>query len=547
MVGTFVDLLPKEDEFWSNPEQEIEEEDSLKYLFQVMRDQGVTQDTLVIMLQCMYFTEYGVYLVTTPMHKRGVSSDDDLVEIDNYSINSQMFGGSANFNKVDFSGYFKGLVDSGRTVKVEPGTIVFSAVNSAQFLTNLANTGKTHATFFARVWSGIFGDIFEGISYTVLADYIKEIGGTNFNNFMYNWGFHRNNAYYLQTLTISTPTTMGRATLVKQFFEPVEKNKSQVSKYMTQFAELLTLVGVDEEVAKSYTTEIFANKLDNGFFTVPQRNIHLVMQMLINNLLTDINEPEFFGGLLHINKLLETKYYTKQLQTTYVSYDKVKHSFSKVYGSNPFNKATFSLNTRLLIPDEIWYDEEFDKQFVTNADMVLLLVALFKKVDINDLKNYIEGNIQKNEIKSVKQGDYQSYLDYLKPQEVDVVINDDLFDNPVKKAVTKCCNAVKQTVVSNDTRDTMETDFVKKVIFKAIPQLRESNVSIDKVRKQYVTYKAGEIKFDWEKIKSGVFPTTKDNKLATVKENLKRKTLVFNSQWEPEQYILDLLAYLLEY
>jgi len=436
MVGTFVDLLPKEDEFWSNPEQEIERKESLKYLFQVMRDQEITQDTLVIMLQCMYFTEYGVYLVTTPMHKRGASSDDDLVQIDNYSVNSQMFGGSANFNKVDFSDYFKGLVDSGRTVKVEAGTIVFSALNSAQFLTNLANTGKTHATLFARVWSGIFGDIFEGISYTVLADYIKEIGGTNFNRFMYDWGFHRNNAYYLQTPTLSIPATMGRATLVKQFFEPVEQNKAQVSKYMTQFAELLTVVGVDEEVAKSYTTEIFASKLDNGFFTVPQRNIHLVMQMLINNLLTDIDVTKISGGLLHINSLLETKYYTEQLQTTYVPYDKVKHSFSKVYGSNTFNKATFNLNTRLLIPDDIWYDEEFDKQFVTNADMVLLLVALFKKVDIYDLKGYIEGNIQqKNEIRSVKQDDYQSYLDYLYPQTVEAVINDDLFDSPVVKGI----------------------------------------------------------------------------------------------------------------
>jgi len=202
MVNVFMYLLPEDDNngFWSNPEQEIEEENSLRYLFQVMRDQEVTIDTLVIMLQCMYFTKYGVYLVTTPMHVQGVSSEEELVQITHYSINKQSFGGSANFKAVEFDTYFKQVNSKEDSIKVEPGVIVFSSKDSAQFVTNLVNTGKTHATLFARAWTSIFGDVFKGISYKGLARFIKDIGGANFNIFMYDWGFHRKNSYYLNNI-----------------------------------------------------------------------------------------------------------------------------------------------------------------------------------------------------------------------------------------------------------------------------------------------------------------------------------------------------------
>ena len=359
-------------------------------LMTTLQKNDISLDTFLIMSQMMYFTNNRIFLVALPQLEASINLGTNKPSHD-ILLSSDIVRSGAKVSKtLNFSLNFKASDD----ILIEKRAIIFSCNSKSQFLQNLVNTGKEYAYFFYRAWEGIFPNLLSGILYDDFINFLNEFDDiSDFEAFLFNWGFHIDNPFYKENPDLA----IDYSTSIKQWFSDDSKyadteRENLLDAYQTW---LLNKLNVDNIMVNSrVNAKLLANKLNNGFFAIPNSNLRFLLVLLAEGIIPDhLLESMFIVDYFKYSNIVvgdssnQGHYGIKRIFNTQPDY-----SITQLGDDYELSISTLSPSIKSYFGNTIWnfpkWLTKLDAYLKTDIDILLVLVALKVKKSVKQIFEY---------------------------------------------------------------------------------------------------------------------------------------------------------------
>ena len=359
-------------------------------LMTTLQKNDISLDTFLIMSQMMYFTNNRIFLVALPQLEASIKLGTSKPSHDILLSNDIVRSGAKVSKTLNFSLNFKASDD----ILIEKRAIIFSCNSKSQFLQNLVNTGKEYAYFFYRAWEGIFPNLLSGILYDDFINFLNEFDDiSDFEAFLFNWGFHIDNPFYKENPDLA----IDYSTSIKQWFSDDSKYADTERENLLDTYQdwLLNKLNVDDLMVSSrINAKLLANKINNGFFAIPNSNLRFLLVLLAEGIIPDhLLESMFIVDYFKYSNIVvgdssnQGHYGIKRIFNTQPDY-----SITQLGDDYELSISTLSPSIKSYFGNTIWnfpkWLTKLDAYLKTDIDILLVLVALKVKKSVKQIFEY---------------------------------------------------------------------------------------------------------------------------------------------------------------